>query len=375
MARERQLDALLVWSRSGGVFDTHWDVFYLANHYSSFPMVPNFEPHWSGRAQSAVVLPVDSEPTLVLDIPDWRSDLISVEDTRFSVSVPEAVASVLEERGLADGRVGLVGGNSLLLGAYRALVGAAPGVDFVQADDAIENLHVFKSPGELELIREASAVGNSIIDAIMTAGLKPGTTEAEAVAAGYDVAVRQGAAILQAAVASGPHSSSYSLGGIPAWTDRVLQSGEFFHLDSFGFVNGYQYDFGRGLVVGGHPSREQKAILEAAIDAVDAGIAAIHPGATGADVYEAMHPLLEEREMISDGGLLHTLRFYGHSFGVGWGWPWLFPGDEREIQAGMTLAVEAMAGKPGLGSTYFEQDIVVTEHGTELLSTIPKAYW
>jgi Xaa-Pro aminopeptidase len=374
-AREMGLDGVVVWSRSGGVFDTHWDVFYLANHYSSFPMVPHYGKHWSGRAQSAFILPVDGEPTLVVDIPDHREDLVSVEDVRFTLNVPELVAEVLGERGMSEGRVGLVAGNSLLAAAYVALLEATPSVEWVPVDDLIENMHVVKSPRELELVREASAIGRSIVDAVMTAALKPGTTEAEAVAAGYQVAVTQGAAILQAAVASGPHSHSFSLNGIPAWSDRVLQSGDFFHLDCFGFVNGYQWDFGRGLVVGGGPTAEQREILETAIDAVDAGIAAIRPGVTGADAYQAIHSVLEERDMIVEGGLLRTLGFYGHSFGVGWGWPWLFPGDTRPMQAGMTLAVEAMAGRPELGSTYFEQDILITEDGAELLTTIPKAYW
>ena len=380
-ARERGLDGLLVWSRGGGAFDTHWDVFYLANHYPSFPMVSDYAPHWTGRSLSAFLLPVDGDPSLVVDIPDWRRDLVTVEDTRFSLSVPQTAAAVIEERGLAQSRLGLVGSNSLLLGAYRALLDAAPSVDFVPADDVIEDMHVVKSPQELELIREASAVGNSIIDAIMTAGLKPGTTEAEAVAAGYAVGVPQGAAILQTAVASGPNANAFSHGGIPAWTDRVLQAGDFFHLDSFGFVNGYQYDFGRGLVVGGGPTADQRAVLEAAIDAVDAGIAAIRPGVKGSDIYHVVHEVLEQRDVIGDGGeettpaLFLSYPMYGHSFGVGWGWPWMFPGDDREIQAGMTLAIEAMAGRPGVGATYFEQDVIVTEHGTELLSVIPKAYW
>jgi Xaa-Pro aminopeptidase len=378
---ELGFDALVVWSRGGGVYDSHWDVFYLSNHYPEFPMVSDYPPYWTGRSHSAFVLPASGEPTLVVDVPDWRRDMVVVEDTRFSLSVPQKVAEVLKERGFAESRLGLVGGNALLVGAYRALVDAASGAEFVPADGIIEDLHVVKSPRELELIREASDVGNRIIDAIMRAALNPGMTEAEAVAAGYAVAIPECVAVLQTAVASGPHSYSFSRGTLPAWTKRVLEAGDFFHLDSFGFLNGYQYDFGRGLVVGGRPSQQQREILEAAIDAVDAGIAAIRPGVRACDVYPVVHEILEGRDMIGDGGeestpaLFLSYPMYGHSFGTGWGWPWLFPGDEREIQAGMTLAIEAMAGRPDVGATYFEQDVIVTETGTELLSTIPKRYW
>ena len=215
----------------------------------------------------------------------------------------------------------------------------------------------------------------------MRTALKPGVTEAEAVAAGYAVAVPECVAVLQSAVASGPASNSFARGGVPAWTNRVLEEGDLFHLDCFGFLQGYQYDFGRGLVVGGRPSAEQKEVLEATIEAVDRVIEVIRPGVRACDAYLAAHEFLEEKEMLGDGGLETTpalvlsYPMYGHTFGVGWGWPWLFPGDEREIQPGMTLAIEAMAGRPGVGSSYFEQDVIVTDDGVELLSTIPKTYW
>jgi Xaa-Pro aminopeptidase len=317
----------------------------------------------------------------VVDIPDWRRDQVVIDDVHFSLSVPEQVAEVIRDRGLGNSRLGLVGSNAMLAGAYRALIEAAPDVEFQPADDLIEDLHVIKSPRELELIREASDVGNRIIDAIMHAALKPGTTEAEAVAAGYAIAVPECVAVLQAAVASGPATNAYARGGMPAWTDRALDEGDIFHLDSFGFLNGYQYDFGRGLVVGGRPTTEQQAVLEATIEAVDRTIEAIRPGLRASDAYLIAHEFLQEREMLGDGGqettpaLVLSYPMYGHTFGVGWGWPWLFPGDDREIQPGMTLAIEAMAGRPGVGASYFEQDVIVTEDGTELLSTIPKTYW
>lgn len=377
--RAKGLDGVVVWSRGAGTFDTHTDVFYLANHYPSFPMVSDYAPHWVGRGHSAFILPVDDEPSLIVDVPDWRRDLVQVDDTRFSLNVPKLASEVLEERGLSKSRLALVSW-AMLAPTHQAFVAATPNIEWVAEDHLIEDMHIVKSPRELDLIREASAVGNAIVDAVMTAALKPGTTEAEAVAAGWQQGVSQGAAIMQTAVASGPHSNSFSHGGIPAWTGRVLQDGDFFHLDTFGFLNGYQWDFGRGLVVGGRPSAEQQSIIDAAIEAVDAGIEAIKPGVKASDIFPICHKILEDRGMLGDGGeettpaLVLSYPMYGHSFGVGWGPPWMFPGDDREIQAGMTLAVEAMAGLPGIGSTYFEQDIIVTETGTELLSVVPKEY-
>ena len=129
-----------------------------------------------GRSFAAVVLPVDREPTLIVDVPDWRRDLVRIEDTRFSVSVVETVADVLEERRLKDAKLGLVGTYVLPMGMYRALEDATAGAEYVPSNDILENLHIIKSPRELDLVREAADVCNKMIEAIMGAALKPGTT-------------------------------------------------------------------------------------------------------------------------------------------------------------------------------------------------------
>jgi Xaa-Pro aminopeptidase len=264
---------------------------------------------------------------------------------------------------------------------YRLLLDALPNAEIVSANNLIENLHVVKSPREIEVIRDSVRVGDRIIDAIVRAGLTPGNSEADAAAAGATVAAKECAAIMQLAISSGPHSNSFTYGGLPGWTKRTLEEGDFFHVDCFGCVNGYQYDFGRACVVGGKPSKEQLEVLEAGIDSVEAGIASIKPGVRGREVYEAVHAVLQERDMLGDGGELTTpsltlaLGMYGHTFGAGWGWPWLNEHEERELQPGMTLAVETMPGRPTVGAGYFEQDILVTDDGAEVLTQTPTRYW
>jgi len=66
---------------------------------------------------------------------------------------------------------------------------------------------------------------------------------------------------------------------------------------------------------------------------------------------------------------------HGHGFGLGWEWPWILPTEDRLLQPGMCLAVEAMPTRAGLGSSYFEQDIIVTEEGFELLTGTAKQWW
>ncbi|HEX7301006.1 MAG TPA: Xaa-Pro peptidase family protein [Solirubrobacteraceae bacterium] len=381
-AIERELDGLLVWSKGGGPVDTCADVLYLANHVSPFPLIADIPGHWIGRAHAAVVLPSEGEPTLVVDLPDWRRDLVPVEDVRFSLDVPGEVAAVLAERGLADGRLGLVGGNAMLVSPYRHLLSSAPAAELVEADDLVEALRADKSPRELDLLRAAADAGNAVVTAMMETALKPGSTEAEAIAAGYAVAVARGVATYDAAVASGPNSDFYSYGRLPSWTTRTLEQGDFFHVDTYGALDGYLYDFARCCVVGGRPSADQREVLEAVIDAVHAGTARIRPGVRARELYEAVHGVLVRRGMTGtaeNGELVSALDVsfpaHGHSFGLGWERPWLVPDEDTEVRAGMCFGIEAMAGRAGVGSAKFEQDVIVTADGAELLTTIPTHYW
>ncbi len=378
----RGFGGVVIWSRGGGAVDAYADVYYLANHYTQFPLIADIEGCWSGRAHAAVVLPADGEPTLVVDQPDWRRDLVTVEDVRFSLDLPRAVAEAMRDRGMGD-RVGLVGGTALLAAPYRRLVEALPqGIELVPADDLVERLRVDKSPLELDLLRRSAAVGNEVVTAMIESALEPGRSEADAVAAGYAVAMSHGAALYDAAVASGPNSDYYAFGRLPSWTSRTLEAGDFFHVDTYAAVDGYLYDFARCCVVGGSPSTEQQEVMQAVIDAVHAGVEATRPGVAAGDVYDAVHSVLVEREMtgVADADALVSaldISFpaHGHSYGLGWERPWLTPGERTPLAAGMCIGIEAMAGRGGVGSAKFEQDVIVTETGTELLTTMRTHFW
>jgi Xaa-Pro aminopeptidase len=383
-SRALGLEGLVVWSRGGQTLDSYADVFYLTGHYPRFGMAPDLPPHWVGRSHAALLLPVDDEPSLVVDTPDWRRDRVSVSDVRVGSDVPRAVAAAVADRGLSSARLGLVGGSALLLSPYRHLLARCPNVEFVAHDDLVQDLRVLKSANELELLRESFAVGTAVMDAIMAVALRPGATEAEAVAAGYAVGVARGMAPYVAWTSSGEFSHYLAYGQIPAWTTRTLRAGDLFHTDQNGAVGGYLHDFGRSCVVGGRPSREQREILEAAIAAVAAGAEALRPGVAGTDVFDAVERVMSEHGMGTDQqpvgpGRTHDFAEvfppHGHGMGVGWEWPWFMPAEQRRVQAGMCLAVETMVGRPGVGCAYHEEVFIVHEDGLERLSTSPERYW
>ncbi len=380
--RELDLDGLVIWSRGGGTVDSYADVLYLSNHYSPFPLIADVRGSWAGRSHSAIVIGPDDEPTLLVEMPDWRRDLVCVDDVRFSLDLPAAVVAALAERGVAEGRIGVVGTGSVVASSYLKLREAARGADLQEHDTLVAELRASKSPYELERLREAGEIGGRSIGAMIETALTPGRTEAEAVAAGYAAAVASGVAVYDACVASGPNSDYYAYGRLPSWCTRTLEEGDFFHVDSYGALNGYLYDFARCCVVGGRPSAAQREVLEAVVDAVHAGVEAIAPGVTSGAVYEAVHGVLAERSMLPiedattvNNALSTSFPAHGHSFGMGWEPPWLRAGGTEVIAEDMCFGIEAMAGRPGVGSAKFEQDVLVTASGVELLTKIPAHYW
>ncbi len=386
LARERGLRAVLLWSKGGGTTDLYGPVFYLSNHYTQFPQIADRPPHWAGRGHAALVVPVDGPATLISDIPDYRDDLVAVDDVRVGINVPHLTANVLEERGLHSGRLGLVARDYMLAGAYQDLMAALPDVEWVPAEGLFERVRMVKSANEIAIIRKACAIGSKVCATLMEA-VEPGKTEADAMAEALYVLTREGGVMYDHPVASGPHSHHYAYGRLPSWDHkRRFQPGDLFHVDMYGAFEGYYYDMGRSTVAGRRATAEQKILLETAIASVEASIAAVRPGATAGDVARAGFRCLEERgfritttkdefDRAGEAALNMTFPSMGHGLGMWWELPWLTPDDETVLKPNMILAIERAVGRAGVGAASYEDDVLVTETGCEVLTTTKKRWW
>lgn len=368
LCNQKGVDALVVWGKGGGTVDTANDLIYLANFSPVFPYAPDLPGGWSGLSHAAVIIPASGEPVLVTDSPTIRRDIISVKDIRPAAGfTPDMVADTLKSMGLSNSRIGLVAGPWLVAGIYNRLLDVCKGVEFVEMDLAIESLRTHKTPFEFQLLREAAEVGNLAMEAMMKSAATAGTTEADAVAAAYDIAIRRGAAMIDAACASGPHTAFYAHGMAPQWTTRKLNDGDIFHCDMYGAaVEGYTWDFSRSVVTGGKWSVAQNEVYDGAIDAINAGVAACRPGVTASELWKVVADVLETR------GVACGYPLHGHSYGIGWESPWLVPGNDTQITAGMAIAIECMAGREDVGYVKFEHNVLVHEDRTELISTCPE---
>ncbi len=370
LARERKLDGLLVCARGGGSVDRYGDVFYLTNHYSSFPFIPDLPGAWSGRAHSFVVMPCDEEPTLIVDIPSIES----IAMPRDRIVVADRVVETLVEtlrKSFRGGRVGLVAGDALPFSMGKALEEALPETAFIPADEILAGLRAVKSKAELEKLRAASRLGSRMIEAMMEAAV-PGATHGDVVAAGLDVLVPGRGALYNSFMASGKGGTDLTITrcNFPTWgSTQALAEGEWFRVGISGVLDGYCFDLSRSRPIG--KSRpEQIPAFEAAIAVVDAGIAAMKPGATAGEVALAGLRKQEELGFVWKG----VFSGLGHGIGLGWDSPWLVPNESARIEPGMVLCAEKTLMKNGwLGD--FEETVAIDADGPHLITNARRRFW
>ncbi|GIK78721.1 MAG: hypothetical protein BroJett022_24110 [Actinomycetes bacterium] len=384
LAAERGLDGLLVVSRGANGADWGADVIYLTNHYSAFPQIPDRPGHWSGRGHSGLVMPADSDGTLVVEIPDWREDLVAIEDVRVELDLWAGLAATLRDSGLSTGRVGLVGRESLLHAAVDRIGEQLPGIRLEWADDLIEGMRRIKSPAELDLIRESTRVGCAMVEAFVAAA-EPGATEADCVLAALNRGIPMGAFPLDIPVASGPHVDHFLWDRMPSWnSERRLEPGDMIHPDMYGTVNGYFYDLVRTTVAGRKVTPEQREVLEASIGVVEHIIDGMGPGVSCGSLFDRGAAWLREHGFEVPGAaesegvalLGQSYPSFGHSLGLAWENPSLVPGEAAILEPGMVMAVEAEVGRPGAGTGAFEHNLIVTDDGVEILTDhVANVWW
>jgi Xaa-Pro aminopeptidase len=332
---------------------------------------------------AAVVLPVDGPAILVVNQPDWRDDLVECDEVRVRRNLYDGVAEALVDSGLAGGRIGLTDEERTPVTAFRRLQSLVPDAEFLYADDLLMQMRVVKSPAEIEMMRYASRVSVEIMNAMFGA-VAVGRTDGDIAAAGYDVACRRGAQPYDMALASGPEDGHLWWSRMPSWNwQRPYEAGDIVHPDIYGVVDGYYYDFVRSIVVGGQPSDGQLALLEAGIGCIHAGCAAAVVGARGKDVYAAVRAYLVEvgldHEDSADPGVVslstEVLESAGHGIGLGWERPILTPHEDMLLEPGMTIAIEQHVARPGAGTIRYEETVLVTPDGPEIMTAACSARW
>jgi Xaa-Pro aminopeptidase len=243
------------------------------------------------------------------------------------------------------------------------VVAALPSVDVRSVGKLTAELREVKSADEIARIRAAvDATVPGIADAMRAA--RPGLLEMQ-LAGVVELRCRLGGCARQAygsIVGAGPNSC------VLHYMDntRALADGDLVVMDIGGEYRGYASDITRTFPANGKFTEEQARVYDAVLAAQEAGIAAVRPGVTMAQVHAAATAVLKERGLIE-----HTLHATSHSVGLDVHDP--FRGD-APLRAGSVLTVEpgVYIAEKALG-VRIEDTVLVTETGCEVLSgALPK---
>lgn len=374
-ADKRGLSGLMIWSRGGGTFDRYADVDFLANYYQQRCYLPDHMPFWSGRSHCVLLISVEAEPVLIVSSPEYRKDLVTVEDVRYGVDFIGECVKAMKELGMDHGKLGLIGGDVFTFANGQTMVRALPDIEWIPSDDILTPIRMVKSPREIECIKEACRIGTEAVKLIMN-NITEGKTESEVIAPAIAKIIAEGAALYFVVTSSGPYCNAAHSIDFPGYDgQRKLERGEIFRVDLILSYQGYLCDFGRSAVVGNTSTIQQKELLDRVKDACEYVVSHIKPGisirelCSLGDKYLTMNGISLSADQTDPSKIYAAYPpHWGHSLGMTWERPWMIEEENMVLKSNMYLAIEKSLYQPGVGTVFYEHNLIVTEVGNLVLT-------
>ncbi|MFN2591067.1 MAG: type I methionyl aminopeptidase [Actinomycetota bacterium] len=249
---------------------------------------------------------------------------------------------------------------------------------------------VFKSPEEIERMREAGRVTALTVQRLMEA-VRPGMSTADLDRLGEESIRSEGCTPSFKGYRGFPGSICTSINeevvhGIPS-PRRVLRPGDLLKLDVGAVFDGYHGDSAVSVFVGDPPSDVAEKLVRVTEESLEAGISELRSGGRLSDVGHAV------QQVVEGAGFSAVREYVGHGVGralhedpqiPNYG----DPGRGPLIRPGLVVAIEPMVnigGWPtrvlsddwtvvtadGSLSAHAEHTIAVTEDGPEVLTARP----
>jgi Xaa-Pro aminopeptidase len=264
------------------------------------------------------------------------------------------------------GRAGF-GASQLTVAQFRALRKAAGRrVRWVAADGYVESLRARKTPAEISSMRRAAHIAGDVLEGVLKL-LKPGVREMEI---GAEIEYQ-----MRCRGASGPaFETIVAFGERSAYpharpTTKRLKKNELVVLDLGAILAHYCSDITRTVFVG-RASRRVRQWYRAVQEAQTAAVAAVRSGILSGDVDAAARSVLAAHRLD---------RYFSHSTGHGLGLevheePRLARGQKQALVPGNVVTIEPGVYVPGIGGIRIEDDVVVHDDRTEVLTRVPRDF-
>lgn len=349
------LDALLVVSP----VNINWLIGCRAKGYQEYQLL--FFPLEPGPLTMLTRLcevPMVSDQSLAEDVRGWGG--------REPEDPIEATAAILQEKGWLGRRLGLeVPPFVLHPYHYLALKDLLGGALVAEPNNLIEKLKLAKSPAELAYMRRAAEMADAGMRAVQK-NLAAGKTECEVAAEMHRRVTAMGSEIPASPMNFLSGDESCYAHAMPS--ERVLEAGDFVHIQFGTSYRRYHTTIGRQFAVG-DPGPRARELYGLVREACDAAIAELRAGVAATLAHRAA------KRIISDAGLEHG-RLHSSGYGIAAGFPpyWgdavnLTDDDPHTLEAGMVVAVEppVFLHEERLG-TRLVDNMLITATGAEFMS-------
>lgn len=275
------------------------------------------------------------------------------------------VTSMLEERGLSAGTIG-IDLRYVYADTLFRLQQNNPECQFVDVTGMLYGLRAIKHPDEIAMHRSAAQ--------LFEAGLRRAISGARSGHSAQDIKYLYQAGALEAAMSDpslGEFQSAYgfiSAGTGSSFGDVTgLHSGDLIKFDCGVAVGGFYSDCGRTFAFG-KASGEQRRVHDALAEAHAAAREIMRPGTPISAVYKAADDIMQAR-----GFPGYSRGHYGHSIGLDTFVeepPFISANEHSDLQPGMLLCLEVPYYSASLGSYQIEDMILITENGSENFNTL-----
>lgn len=355
LMREQGMDLMLLTAEPEvRYFSGFFTQFWLSPTRPWFLLIPD-------RGYPVAVIPEIGEvvmrKTWVRDIRTWSSPQPADEGISLLSDTINEMVGGKAVIGLSKGHESVI---RMPLNDLESLRTQLPGMRWMNCTPLIRGLRMEKSPAEVAKIRHICQIASDTFD--QASDLFEIGQPLDSVFRAFKIAMLQNGADDVPYLVGGAGQGGYS-DVISPPSQVPIEAGDILMLDTGSTYEGYYCDFDRNFAFG-HASDAAKRAYQTLYQATEAGLAIARPGATCAQVYQAMQSVIEQA-----GGGAGGVGRMGHGLGMQLTeWPSNMASDHTVITANMVLTLEPSMGLGDGKIMVHEENILITDSGAEMLS-------
>lgn len=267
------------------------------------------------------------------------------------------------------------GGGSIKIGMDRcshiqALALETCGLQVIDCQGEILAARAVKTPEEIQCLQISMAGAESAV-AVVREAVRPGITENELFAVMYHEVIRQGGEFIETRLlSSGQRTNPW----FNEASGRRIRPGELVALDTDMIgCYGYFSDFSRTFRCGpGRPTPHQKMLYRMSFDQIQHNVGIIKPGMSFREVADKAWQIPARFVDQRYTSVMHGVGMHGETPFIAHAMDFVTYGREGTLLPGMVVSVESYIGeKGGREGVKLEEEVLVTEHGPELISRFP----